>query len=132
VVTPARASNATNVNIATPNAVVLVGTPKLDITYSGNPGSGTGPTWVFAQLVDPVSGTVVGNQITPIPVTLDGKQHTTSVGLEDIAFTTSASGHLVLQLVATTVAYAPPHLGGSVHFDNIKIALPVAADLEPK
>jgi ABC-2 type transport system ATP-binding protein len=131
-VTPASAPNATSIVIPTPKAAVVVGAPKLDLTYSGTAGPGTLPTRVFAQLVDPATDTVIGNQIMPIPVTLDGKSHTTSVALEDIAFTTRASGHLVLQLVATTVAYAQPRLGGRVHFDHIKIALPVAAGLSPK
>src|SRR5262249_45714538 len=95
-------------------------------------GPGARPTWVFAQLVDPVTNTVIGNQITPVPVTLDGKPHTTFVYLEDIAFTTHVKGRLELQLVATTIAYAQPRLGGSVHFDKIRIALPVAADLAPQ
>jgi ABC-2 type transport system ATP-binding protein len=132
VVTPAEAANATNVNVPTPAAAVLVGSPKLELTYSGNAGPGTRPTWVFAQLVDPATGIVIGNQVTPIPVTLDGMPHTSSIGLEDIAFTTRAGRHLTLQLVATTVAYAQPRLGGSVHFTKIAISLPVAADLAPK
>jgi ABC-2 type transport system ATP-binding protein len=131
-VTPARASNAVSVDVATPSAAVIVGSPKLDLSYSGTAGRGTRPTWVFAQLVDPATGIVVDNQITPIPVTLDGEQHSTSVDLENVAFTARPGGHLVVQLVATTVAYARPRLGGSVHFGTIKVSLPVAAGLTPK
>ena len=34
--------------------------------------------------------------------------------------------YLTLQLVASTVAYAVPRLGGSVRFSSIRIELPVA------
>jgi ABC-2 type transport system ATP-binding protein len=132
VVTPAKAATAVNATIPTPSAAVIVGSPKLDLTYSGTAGPGTRPSWVFAQVVDDATGTVLGNQVTPIPLTLDGKQHTTALQLEDIAFTTRSGGRLTLQLVPTTVAYAPPRLGGSVHFDKIAISLPVAADLTPQ
>jgi ABC-2 type transport system ATP-binding protein len=132
VITPAKAANAVDVRIATPGAAVVVGAPQLSLSYTGTAGPGTRPTWVFAQLVDDATGIVLGNQVTPIPVTLDGKPHQTSLSLEDVAFTTRSGSHLTLQLVATTVAYAPPRLGGSVHFDKIGITLPVAADLTPE
>jgi ABC-2 type transport system ATP-binding protein len=121
-----------NVSIATPNAAVIVGAPSLGLTYSGTTGPGTRPTWVFAQLVDDATGIVLGNQVTPVPLALDGKPHTVKISLETVAFTARAGGHLTLQLVPTTVAYAPPRLGGSVHFGKIAISLPVAADLAPK
>jgi ABC-2 type transport system ATP-binding protein len=131
-VTPAPATTAVNVTIPTPADAVVVGAPKLDLTYSGSAGAGTRPTWVFAQLVDGKTGKVLGNQITPVPLTLDGKSHTTSVDLEDVAFTTTQGSHLTLQLVPTTVAYAPPRLGGSVHFGKVGISLPIAADITPE
>ena len=71
---------------------------------------------MFAQLVDDTTGIVLGNQITPIAVTLDGKAHTTTVPLEMVAFTAKPGAHLTLQLVATTVAYAKPRLGGTINF----------------
>jgi len=70
---------------------------------------------------------VLGNQVTPIAVTLDGRSHTTTVSLEMVAYTGRAHTSLDLQVVATTVAYAQPRLGGSVHFAHIGVSLPVAA-----
>src|SRR4029077_15225964 len=125
-------ASACKARVATPRAAVIVGAPSASLSYSGTAGPGTRPTWVFAQVVDDATGLVLGNQITPIPLTLDGKPHQTSVALEDVAFTTRAGGHLTVQLVATTVAYSSPRLGGSVHFDKIGVTLPVAADLTPK
>ena len=82
---------------------------------------------VFAQLVDTATGRVLGNQVTPVDVTLDGGTHTTRVPLEIVAYAATPASHVELQLVATTVAYAPPQLGGSVTFTGIHLALPVAA-----
>ena len=44
---------------------------------SPTPGTGTA-THVFAQIVDEARDVVVGNQATPIPLTLDGQPHTIS------------------------------------------------------
>ena len=67
---------------------------------------------------------MLGNQITPIEVTLDGQTHTVTVPLEMVAYAAPPGQHLTLQLVATTVAYALPRLGGTVTFDQIDISLP--------
>ena len=67
---------------------------------------------------------MLGNQITPIEVTLDGKAHDTTTPLEMVAFTAKAGAHLTLQLVATTAAYAKPRLGGSIDFSAMHISLP--------
>ncbi len=131
-ITPARATNAVTVSLSFGRrSAVVVGAPKLQLTYRGTSPPGTRPTRVFAQLVDDTTGLVVGNQITPIVVTLDGKSHTTTVPLEMVVFGGRPGTHLDLQLVATTVAYAQPRLGGSVVFTGIHLSLPTAADLTP-
>ena len=99
------------------------------MTYKGTVPDGVRPTRVFAQLVDTTTGFVLGNQITPIAVTLDGASHTASVPLEIVAYAATSSSHVELQLAATTVAYALPRLGGSVVFSAIHLTLPVAANL---
>jgi ABC-2 type transport system ATP-binding protein len=132
-ITPAKANNAVNVTVSFGNrAQVVLGAPQLQLTYDGTVPSGVRPTRVFAQLVDESTGLVLGNQITPIDVTLDGHSHTTSVPLEMIAYTGRPHGAVELQLVATTVAYATPRLGGSVDFTRIHVSLPVAAHLTAK
>ena len=132
-ITPAKATNAVNVDVSFGSrSAVVVGAPQLQLTYQGTSASGTRPTRVFAQLVDESTGLVLGNQVTPIDVTLDGRSHTTAVPLETVAYTGSPNDHIELQLVATTVAYALPRLGGSIDFTHIRIALPVASDLQPK
>ena len=87
------------------------------------------PTRIFAQLVDPTTGIVVGNQVTPVPVTLDGRSHTVTIPLETVAYTAAPGTKLELQLVSTTVAYATPRLGGTVHLARIRVVLPTANQL---
>jgi len=130
-ITPAPATNAVNVPVPFARAGVIVGVPRLVVTYSGSAAAGTRPTRVFAQLVDKATGLVLGNQVTPFAVTLDGKRHTTTVPLEIVAYTAEPSSDVELQLVATTVAYEQPRLGGSVVFSAIHIDLPVASSLTP-
>jgi ABC-2 type transport system ATP-binding protein len=101
-----------------------VGAPKVTLAYRGTTGKGKRPQRVFAQLVDTRTGLVLGNQITPIPVRLDGKRHTVSRPLELVAQTLSGRGGITLQLVATTPAYAKPQLGGKVRFSAVTLRLP--------
>jgi ABC-2 type transport system ATP-binding protein len=129
-ITPAPATRAVDVGITGGrHPAELVGPPRLTLTYKGTVPAGTNPTRVFAQLVDDSANLVVGNQITPVPVVLDGRTHTTTVPLEPIAFTLAPHQHLTLQVVATTVAYAVPRLGGTVRFGHITVSLPVATQL---
>jgi ABC-2 type transport system ATP-binding protein len=128
-VTPAPAANAVNVTVPLPGDAVVVGAPTLSLTYSGTVPAGPRPTRVFAQLVDPTTGIVVNNQITPVPVTLDGKAHTLHIPMESIGYTASAGTSLELQLVATTVAYITPRLGGSVGFSRVQVSLPTVHGL---
>jgi ABC-2 type transport system ATP-binding protein len=130
-ITPAKATHAVNVPITFTKAANVVGAPKLTLFYDGSSPAGAAPTRVFAQLVDDSTGLVLGNQITPIAVTLDGKAHTATVPLEMVAFTAKPGAHLTLQVVATTVAYTQPRLGGSISFHDVKIALPTVTGVTP-
>jgi ABC-2 type transport system ATP-binding protein len=131
-ITPAPATDAVDVPVAFPRSGVIVGAPRVVLSYRGTVAPGTRPTRVFAQLVDTSTGLVLGNQVTPVPVTLDGSTHTVSIPLEIVAYTATPASHVELQLVATTVAYATPRLGGSVDFSSIRLALPVASTLTPQ
>jgi ABC-2 type transport system ATP-binding protein len=128
-VTPAPAANAVNVTVPLPGDAVVVGAPILSLTYSGTVPAGPRPTRVFAQLVDPTTGIVVNNQITPVPVTLDGKAHTLHIPMESIGYTARAGTSLELQLAAATVAYITPRLGGSVDFSHVQVSLPTVHGL---
>lgn len=128
-ITPARATNAIEVEVQIDDEVLLVGPPELQLTYQGTGPAGDRPTRLFAQLVDDTTGLVLGNQITPIPVELDGEPHELTLPLETISHMAPAGSSITLQLVATTVAYATPQLGGSVEVESIRVALPVVEGL---
>jgi ABC-2 type transport system ATP-binding protein len=130
-VTPARATNAIEVEIPIETESLLIGSPELQLTYRGSSPAGERPIRVFAQLVDPTTGLVVGNQITPVPLELDGATHEVTLPLEVISHSAPAGSSITLQLVATTVAYATPRLGGSVEVESIRVTLPVVDDLRP-
>ncbi len=131
-ITPGPAAHAVSVTIPFGSRTALVvGAPHLTITYHGTAPGGRRPTRVFAQLVDPSTKLVVGNQITPVDVTLDGRTHTATLPLEMVVFHGTPEATLELQLTATTVAYAQPRLGGSVDFTHIGVALPVASGATP-
>ena len=68
---PGPAKRAVNVTARAKKPTVVVGTPKLKITYKGT--SKNKKVRVLAQLVDKRTDTVVGNQITPFALRLNGK-----------------------------------------------------------
>ena len=103
---PGRAVNAVNVAVPPPSAPTqIVGEPQLALTYCGHRRSRR--RHVFAQLVDEARGVVVGNQATPIPVTLDGQPHTITRPLEAIAASAPAGAKYTLQLIGGTLLYGP-------------------------
>jgi hypothetical protein len=53
------------------------------------------------------------------------------VPLEMVAFTAKQGAHLTLQIVATTVAYTQPRLGGSISFNSVNVALPTVTGVTP-
>jgi ABC-2 type transport system ATP-binding protein len=130
-VMPGRATDAVDVPVRFPDAPQLVlGPPSLKLRYSGTSPAGDRPTRAFAQLVDDSTGLVLGNQVTPVELVLDGARHDVTVPLEWVVFAAGTGASLTLQLVATTVAYAPPRLGGTVDFTTIDLALPVVTGMD--
>ncbi len=125
---PVAADQAVEAKVTAKGDVLVVGAPKLTMTYSGTT-PGEASTHVFAQLVDPETNTVVGNQITPVPVTLDGEEHTAEVDLEIIAQHMLAKSSLTLQVVASTGAYAKPELGGEIDVSSLNVSLPTTTEL---
>lgn len=129
--TPDRADVAVELAVEVDAEALVLGRPGLALTYSGTSPDGPEPTRLFAQLVDEATGVVVGNQVTPVPVELDGEEHTVEVDLEVVAQHVRPGDRLTLQLVATTPAYATPRLGGSVTVSAIDLSLPTTSALTP-
>jgi ABC-2 type transport system ATP-binding protein len=120
---PAR--NAVNVPITNPTETTqVVGAPTLTMTYSG---IGTGRV-VYGQIVDRKNGLVVGNQVSPVPVTLDGDEHTVSVPLADIVYTMAPDSDLELQIVSFATAWASFTQFGAINVQSVRLELPTAAD----
>ena len=128
-ITPAPAENAVNVAIEATEDTLVVGAPQLTLTYRGDVADGDRPMRLFAQVVDDENGVVVGNQITPFAVELDGREHTVTVPLESIIHHLEAGETLTLQVVATTGAYAEPRLGGEVSVTSMTVSLPTTTAL---
>ncbi|WP_263995212.1 S15 peptidase family protein [Mycobacterium yunnanensis] len=119
------ALNAVNVHIPTvATTTYVVGAPTLTLTYSG---TGTS-RHVFAQLVDDSTGNVLGNQATPIPVTLDGQTHTLSISMEQVAQTLKPGQTLTLQLVASTANYENFGAFGALTVSGLQVSLPTITD----
>jgi ABC-2 type transport system ATP-binding protein len=119
----AKSSNAVNVAIAAPKRrSVVLGAPQLRLRYRGQ--APTSNARVLAQIVDESTGKVLGNQITPIPVNLDGRSHSVRLPLEIVTATATPGSRFALQLVAQSTLYNTHPLGGSVTFSNVKISLP--------
>ena len=93
-------------------AAHVIGEPTLKLSYQGT--AAPAETHVYAQIVDG-SGRVVGNQATPIPVTLDGLPHAVSRPLEAIASEAKAGAGYRLQITPGTTLYTAQRSAGSRH-----------------
>ena len=99
----------------------VVGEPRVRLTYSG---TGT-VKHVFAQIVDEQRNVVLGNQVTPIPVTLDGASHTVTRRLEGVA---AAGGRYRLQIIGGSQVYGPVVRGaGAITVSAARIELPTTS-----
>ena len=117
---------AVEVEISAEAGRSVVGAPRLSMTYTAT-GTTTRPDGnaaIFAQLVDNQRDVVVNNQATPIPIQLDGQEHTIDIALERIASRTTAAGY-TLQLIPQTSVYDLQRASGVVDVIKARIALPV-------
>ena len=90
----------------------MVGEPTSTIAYSG---TAVDPSaHVFAQIVDRERNIVLGNQATPIPLTLDGKPHTVTRALEGVAASVGPDSDYALQLTGGTLLYGPTRNAGTI------------------
>ncbi|MDH6245912.1 hypothetical protein [Mycobacterium sp. OTB74] len=126
---PTKASNAINVPLDLPAGTTqVVGAPVVTLHYSG---LGTG-RFVYGQIVDKNTGRVVGNVVTPIPVTLDGQVRDVTVNLEDIAYTAEPGDALLLQLVGSATPYQSFSSFGFINVSSVGVSLPtVGATVAP-
>jgi ABC-2 type transport system ATP-binding protein len=102
----------------------VVGPPKLRATYRGR--ALPARTFVYAQIVDPRNHLVVNNQVEPVPLRLDGHEHTVRVPLVRIASHADAGTGYRLQIAAGSSVYDFQRSAGKVHFSKIRVKLPLA------
>ena len=89
-----------------------------------------GQTHVYAKIVDG-SGPVVGGQVTPIPVPLNGLPRTVSRPLEAIASEARAGAGYRLQITPGTTLYTAQRSARTVTFSGIEVWLPLAREAPP-
>lgn len=117
------ATNAINVPISgITTGQQVVGAPTVSFTYSG---FGTSKA-VYGQIVDDATGRVLGNIVTPIPVTLDGQSHTVSVPIADVVYTAGTTPSLTLQIASSATLYWNSSFG-VINISDVVAELPVVA-----
>ena len=122
LIVPTEAGNAINVALTPTVGDQIVGAPQVSFTYRG---LGTGGA-VYAQFVDNSTGLVLGNNVTAIPVILDGRERTASMSLNDIAYTVGNGDSLTLQITGWSSIFANAAIG-VVDISDIEVNLPVRA-----
>ena len=116
------ARNAINVPVTVGPGTQVVGAPAVSVTYQG---LGTTRA-VFAQVVDDSTGRVLGNVVTPVPVTLDGRQHTLTMDLSDIVYTNASadSRTLTVQITSSATAFENFTSFGLMNISDIGVTMP--------
>ncbi|MEN3225995.1 S15 peptidase family protein [Mycolicibacterium porcinum] len=117
-----KAANAVNTTVTAPSegATQIVGAPELTMTYSG---IGTS-RHVYAQIVDDQTGQVIGNVVTPIPVTLDGKEHTVTIPMEAVAYTLEPGHTATVQITTSATPFLNFTQFGVINISDVQVALP--------
>lgn len=102
----------------------LVKAPRLRIAYSGT--AAPMGTKVYAQLVDERQGVVVGNQVDPVPLILDGQRRRATLRLEVPAARAHRGDRYTLQIIPGTSVYFPQRASGAVRFHSARLGLPIS------
>ncbi|WP_370490432.1 CocE/NonD family hydrolase [Mycobacterium sp. pV006] len=126
---PSAAPALNAVNLRVPKATEfthLIGAPELTLTYSGTGNA----KHVYAQLVDNRTKLVLGNQVTPIPVVLDGESRTVTFSMEQIAHTLRPGESLTLQLVTSAFQFVNFYSWGAIQVEGMSLELPTLAGAE--
>jgi ABC-2 type transport system ATP-binding protein len=119
---PTEAGNSINVDLTPGTGEQIVGAPQLSFTYRG---LGTSSA-VYAQFVDDATGQIVGNNVTAVPVILDGRERTASVPLNDIAYTVGTGDSLTLQITDWSSIFFNAGIG-VVDISDVQVDLPLRA-----
>lgn len=123
LIAAAPAATAVNVPLARPAvATQLLGEPTLTLTYSGT--GAPADDRIYAQLVDDRTHLALGNQVTPIDITLDGKAHTLTMPLEGVAVDAAPASSYTLQIAAGSNVYFAQRSAGAVSLSSVAVSVP--------
>ena len=115
------ASNAVTIALQNPlEETNVVGAPRVVIEYNG---LGTS-RHIYAQVVDKSTGLVVGNIVSPVPVTLNGRDQTATIDLSDIAYTVGPDSELELQIFTTATPFFNITQFGYINVQSVEATLP--------
>jgi len=117
-----KATNAVNVPVRAHAPATILGAPTLTLAYSGT--SSHADARILAQVVDDRTDRVLGNQITPIAVQLDGGEHTVRAPLEIVSAHAARGSSFTVQIVAQSGIYNAFPVDGTVSFSRIGVTLP--------
>jgi ABC-2 type transport system ATP-binding protein len=123
------AGNAIDVQVPTEDlaeGTQVVGAPNVSFTYRGLGTSGA----VFAQVVEKTTGTALGNLVTPVSVTLDGRERSVDVEIGEIAYTVGAGDSLVVQITCSATAFANAAFG-LIDISDVTVTLPNRTAVAP-
>ena len=106
-------ANTTNIGFPPPpDGSDLIGEPVVRLSYRGN--AVPARTFLYGQIVDTRAGRVLGVQVTPIPVVLDGRDRSVTRPLEPIAARGGRASQYRLQITAGSNVYGVQRSTGSV------------------
>ncbi|MEI7518920.1 MAG: CocE/NonD family hydrolase, partial [Mycobacteriaceae bacterium] len=117
------ASNAINVPITVGAGTQVVGAPTLTFDYQG---IGTTRA-VYAQVINNATGQILGNIVTPLPVTLDGKPRMLTMNLSDIVYTydpKATGAQLTVQITSSASAFENLTSFGLMNISNVTVTMP--------
>jgi ABC-2 type transport system ATP-binding protein len=125
-----RSTKAVDLAIPAPAAPMhLIGPPRLTLSYTGT--ATTPATKLYAHIVDSATGVVLGNQVTPIPVTLDGTARTVTRPLEMVSALAKPGSGLTLQVFGASSLYDLQRTAGTVTLSSIRVSVPAVDPTKP-
>jgi len=124
---PGAAPSPAALGVPLPSAPgTLIGAPHVTLTErsAGAAEDGLSRLNLFLQVVDETDGVVVGNQVTPVALRADGRDHTYSLSLEPIAYTIEPGHRLALQIASTAAGYEANRGAGVVNLKRVSVSVP--------
>ena len=110
-----------------PGGGTIVGTPvvRLKVAGAGTSADGLLHATLFLQLVSTTKGHVVGNQVTPKVVEVDGETHTYEFPIDGVAYTLDPGERLALEIAGSALGYELQRGAAVVQLEEVQVDLPM-------